>query len=907
MTAPGLVGRVTEVVALDRLRASGGAAAFLIGEPGIGKTALVEEAVSRARAAGATVLTGRAEPDEGAPAYWPWLRAGLPAELLEPGDQPSAAAARFQIAQRVLARLAEIGPLVLVLEDLHWADTASVTLLRRLCAEITGTRILMIGTVRAPDERFPLADFAGLPGVEVLPLRPLEPAAVGAFLSRQAGTPVHGSWAAVVHRLGGGNPLYVRELARLLARDDRLARPATDLDLPDSLRRLVNARTAQLTRAGQDLMGGAAALGAEIDVAVLRAAAPDGTPVDDLLAEAVDAGVLVDDPWQPATVRFAHDLVRRARYAGLTRAERLRWHARIAAALSADGGRPAEVARHRIRAAVDASTRREADRACRAAAEAASRALDHADAVRWYGRALEVAPGDPELLLARADAAYRDGQLDGALADCDVVLRIAEDRRDAELAAAAALGVRGLAGPLAPRLARLCERALALLDGAGSAAHAQVLAQYAFLLQDTDFPRAEEISREAMAMAERSGRPEALVAAIHARHEVLDPAGHLDEVLTLAGRMCALAAGSGRPDAELWGRTWRLDALLMRGDMSAFHTELAQLSGLADRLGWPLARWHVLRYRAARALLAGSFRQADTLAAEARDLAASYQDETAPWLYYALAGAIAIHTGQSDFWTDELRDQPDFLGVPIAAAQIGQMSRLAGDREGAAAALLRLRAMLPELPADGRRIFIVLSAGELAIWLGDLESARYCYDQALPYEDHYINNGTACHGAVARPLGVIAAALGDIDAAGRHLATAVEMEERIGAAPFLAQAQLAYAKVLLSAGHRRRAQTLADQAATTARRLGMPLVAAAAVALGEEAGGVRGGAGSLTAREKEIAMLVAEGLANRAIAQRLVLSERTVETHVRNVLAKLGLGNRTQVAAWAARLRAASQ
>jgi DNA-binding NarL/FixJ family response regulator len=157
---------------------------------------------------------------------------------------------------------------------------------------------------------------------------------------------------------------------------------------------------------------------------------------------------------------------------------------------------------------------------------------------------------------------------------------------------------------------------------------------------------------------------------------------------------------------------------------------------------------------------------------------------------------------------------------------------------------------------------------------------------------------------------VMASALGDHDAADRHLAAAVAMEERIASPPFVAQAQVAHARALLARGgaaDRRRALHLADRAARTARRFGMAPVHAAATAVAGAASGISGDAGALTAREREIALLVADGLANRAIADRLVLSERTVETHVRHVLAKLGLRNRTQVAAWAARLRTASQ
>jgi DNA-binding CsgD family transcriptional regulator len=898
-----LVGRVHEVVTLDRLRAEAaagrGGVVLLTGEPGIGKTALVEEAVSRATAAGTTALTGRAEPDEGAPAYWPWTRlldrdvAGLTPALLDvrERDGESPAAARFRVVQATVAALREaagrLGGLVLVLEDLHWADPASMALLRTLSRDIATTGILVIGTARQHD------DHTDVPAAEMLHLPPLEPAAVGAYLGQQAGGPVHGTWAGVVHRLAGGNPFYVRELTRLLIRDDRLRRPASEVDLPDGLRRLVARRTAQLSPAGRDLLGGAAVLGAEVDIGVLRAAAPDPEAVDRLLAEAVRAGVLTDDPWHPATLRFAHDLVRQARYGELTRAERIGWHGRIASALAAAGAIPAEVARHRVRAAVDDDSRRSAERACVEAARAAARGLDHGEAVRWYGRALEFAPDDPELLLARADAAYRDGQLDVALAQCTAALDVAETRDDAGLAVRAALVIRGVSSTYASAQIALCERARALLGDVDNGAHAQVLAQYAFLLAENgDRITAERASRDAMAMAERSGLPEALVAAMHARHEVLDPVEDAAEVLELADRSCALAQRSGRPDAELWGRGWRLDALLATGDVAAFEVEVQRLAVLADRLGWPMARYHLLRARAARELLAGRFAAADALAAEARDIGVRAQDENAVWLYLALAGGLAAHTGDFRHWTGELREHArKFYDVPIAAAQVTYLAMLMDDRALAAESWPLLRAALPGLPRDGKRPFIVQTAGEVAAWLGELDVVRVSYREIRPYAHRYLNSATSCLGAVARSAGMLASALGEHDEADRHLAEAVRMEERIGAVPFVAQAQLAHAAALQARGRpgdRTRAQRLAEQATATARRLGARRVVDAARKLAGD---------GLTAREREIAHLVADGMPNRAIAGKLVLSERTVETHVRNVLAKLGLTNRTQLAA----------
>ncbi|WP_328460396.1 AAA family ATPase [Actinoplanes sp. NBC_00393] len=898
-----LVARVAEVVALDRLRADAcagrGAVVLLTGEAGIGKTAVVEEAVARASAAGATVLTGRADPDEGAPAFWPWLRLldcglpGLTPDLLTAADTgESPATARFRAMQATVRALraaaSEVdGGLVLVLEDLHWADPGSLTLLATLSRDVSDAPLLVVATARTLD--------TDLPGAELLALPPWDAATVATFLAQQAGGPVYASWPPVVHRLGGGNPLHTRELARLLTGSGALHRPAAAVDLPDGLLRLVGRRTAALGPACRELLGLAAAMGTDIDVLLLTRIAD--TAVEPLLAEAIEAGVLVEDPWAPARLRFAHELVRDARYAELSRAERVGAHRRIAEALAGSGASAGDTARHRVRTVVDDESRALARTACSAAAQDALRRLDHRAAANWFGQALDLYPGDHWLRLARAEAACRDGRLTVAVADCTTVLDHAEATGRPDLAAAAALVVRGFGGQVAAVVLRLCERALALSEHTGAdVARAELLAHQAFLLVETGQQRrAEPISRQAMALAEATGDPQAMAAAVHARHEVLDLAADADEILDLARRSCDLAAEGSRVEAELWGRLWRLDASLTIGDLPGYDAETTALADLAERIGWPVARWHLLRARAARLLLSGRTEAASETAAEAFALAGTFEDQPVGELYAAFRACLAVFTGYVPDWPGGLGAAlARFGSEPIAVAQIGRLAMLGGDRVIGADCVYRLRGMLPDLPPDSRRGFVVITAGEIGVWLDDLDLAADAYARTLPFAHRYLNTMTACHGAFARPLGSIAAALGDRAAAERHHTSAIEMEDRIGAAPFAAQARLAYAQTLRDLDPRR-TRTLAAEALTIARRLGLRAVAEAAAELTRD---------DLTAREREIVTLAADGLPNREIAGRLHISERTVETHVRNALAKFGLANRTQLAA---RMRAGSQ
>ena len=930
---PVLVGRARELRLLadrfDAALAGRGSLVLVAGEAGIGKTALVERLTRSVH--GVPVLTGRSVPDEGAPALWPWRR--LLASAAQPGARPSsgeggdgvrppaaglhpglldlepataAAAARFTAFDRTVSALraaATTAGLLLILEDLHWADTPSLLLLRHLAGEIAGTRILAVGTFRDPHGAAPvapvLAELTAMSIVECVRPAPLTTADVAGLLAGQADP----GWPGYLHARTGGNPLYLRELSRALAQDGVLDGPPRNVPLPTELRRLIGYRLSRLTPHCRELLEACSAIGDEVDAAVL-AAVSDADPAG--LAEAVAAGVLAEDPADPAVLRFSHAIVREATYDGLGRAGRLDLHRRIADALGDD--RPGERARHRVRAAVDPASRREAALACRYAAEAAAgrRLVDEAH--RWYTRSLEFWPGDDGragLLVDAATAGYGAGLIAEAVRHCTAAADLAAATGRPDLLAAAALVVRGVGDPsVNATIVRLCERARAVVPADDVTTHARLLAQQAYATAEVTGPRAAEpLAAEALTLAERSGDRDALVAALHARHQVLVPPDAVAERLALGARLKELDPPA---EALLWAHMWRVEAQLQLGATGPLDTECRELTELADRLGWPLVRWYDLRVRAARAVLAGRFDEAWRLARQSRDVALRTQDRSTHTLYYPQAQDIAGLTGQFDeLPVDEMADLAEVNPMPIVWSGICRYLWRAGDHERALPLYERCRAMLTTLPYDLRRMPVIAVLAEVAADRRDTDTVAFCLEALLPYTAYYLYSASGVYGAIARMTGNLAAALDRLDEADRLLGQAVVMETRVAAPPFQALAQLDHAAVLVrrdGSGDLDRARRLVERGGHTARVLGMAPAAARAATLAAELGTAARRAGpALTTREREIAALVAEGLANRAIADKLVLSERTVETHVRSILTKLGLSNRTQVAAWTLR------
>jgi DNA-binding CsgD family transcriptional regulator len=465
-----------------------------------------------------------------------------------------------------------------------------------------------------------------------------------------------------------------------------------------------------------------------------------------------------------------------------------------------------------------------------------------------------------------------------------------------------------LGGPLNTDLVLLCDAALTALPEHDLAGRARVLAQRALAEWEiAGWAAVDAPSAEALRLAERSGSPAALADALRARQHAISDVEGVTERLELARRMITLARTGGPADAELWGRLWRIDAALQLGDIDVVDDELGHLATLAERLGWPIAWWHQYRMTGARLLLAGRFADAEAAADRADAEARRTEDITALNIGGALRGEILRLTGRYGEAVERLRTIREAVrlrGIPIFLASAGLTFAEAGETDEARRMLDELRPILPRHPRDGRWIGTVAGSGLLAALLADEPTVAWCLDQLLPYGGYYLAGGSGsvrCDGAVSRVTGCLAAALGRTEDARRLLTEAIAMDERIGALPYRVLSEVALARVHLTAGERAAAEGVARRAADTARRLGMPPALAAAEALLGRIRAERDTAHPLTTREREVLARLADGRTNRQIAAELVLSERTVETHVGHVLGKLGVANRAEAAAWATR------
>lgn len=891
MAGQPLIGRDGELAAvarvLDDVRQRAGRLVLVTGPSGIGKTRLAEAAVEQAQQRGLRVARGYAVADAGAPPLWPWqrvLRGRLPDLAATPDSDAVARFRQFVALTDLLAGAADPDGLLLVLEDLHWADAASISLLRHVANELATLPIAIVATYRsaAPAAWQRVVPDLVRTGAEVIDLAGLAPEDLAAWQPALADDPRR---AEAVWTATGGNPLLVR----LIAAD--LTAPLAELmaERPE-LRRLIAARVLALPPDARDVVEAASVLGERI-VAPVLAAMTGRAGVDAELELARQAGVL-------GPRAFEHALVRDAVYSELGDARRRELHRAAAEAIEASApGLPGVIAGHWQRAD---EPRRCLPWAIRAD-DAARAALAYDDAAGFAALAVDCAQriGEcvAETLLRRAEVELLQGYAEAAARTC--VQAAATDRAD--LVADAALVVRGSGLPAVHRLIRpLCDRALAMVDPADHSRRARLLAQRAIIAaEDADAPRARTLAADAMAEADRCDDPDALFEAIAARHFTLMVPETVVERDELGARAIALAEHSTRPFAALWGHLWRLDAAFQLGAIADVEREIAELDRIAGDGRSLTARWHHLRHVAMLATLRGDFdraRDANRLAGEIGDRVG---DVSMSGLTFALAAQLAMVRGDlselPDSWDDYLEVAP---AMPLVRVSIPILHALAGRTEQARAEFAAFRTLPDTFPRGVRWAATLTQTGVCAVLLADAEVAAAVYRQLAEFSDQYQGDGSGgvfTFGAWALPLGDLARIAGDHDRAIALYRTAIELDTRIGARPFTALSRLGLAESLHASGApAAEVRPLATAAADEFARLDMPgpLLRAGALTDGARE------PSPLTARESEIAGLVARPLSNREIAAELVLSERTVETHVRSILAKLGFGSRTEIVAW---------
>ena len=933
---------------------------LITGEPGIGKTALAIQLSGEAEARGAAVSWGRGSEREGAPAFWPWIQI-VRDQLLRPDpadrkkleryaaplyrmmpqlrrpDQrkrpaPSPAddsaydsgEARFRLFDAVSSflRAAAGGRgLLIVLDDAHWADAPTLLLLRHLVRELGRDPVLFVACFR--EEEVPtgapvtaaLAELAGGPESRCIRLEGLDRPELAQYLAAMPGPLAGAALAARLHDATGGNPFFAAELVRLLRSEGRLALAGDQpLGLPWGVREVLHRRLDRLGVASRRSIELASLAGASFGFEFLaRASGAEPERVLALMDEAVQARLLDPLPGRPGWFRFPHALVQETLSEGLDAVDRLRMHRRIAETLEREWEEaPGQGASTMARLAShwqQASDGPRAIRYARIAASEANRQLGYEEAARLYRLALGQAmtgglgaAGSCEVLLDLATAEYRCGNVRPAMEAFVQAADLARRCGRPSLLARAPLIVQDIGDlEVNASVLRVCDEVLVGADGLDDAVRARLLAQRAVALCESGrLDEALPDSERAIELAGRSSDPELLAVVLPARHLALAGPDWTSERLALADQALGLARSADAPIQELWAHVWRTDAFWELGDIASADAEIEQLAGLAHTLRNPVAKWHLKRCQAVRALLLGRYEQAVALSEEATAVLPP-ENFIGQFLHFAFMSSVDADRGEST-WIDAHREMFEVGPSVIVRSMLSSCFLSAGRPDEALSYYEQARGSLRRVPRDARWMGTMVFLTDGAFQFDDRETAELCYQELLPFEGRFMASGggsVVCQGSVALFLGMAAITLGRFDDSEVHLRRAIQRNTAVGARPWSARAELVLAELLRRQGRARgEALDLARRAARTATTLGMRVLRARAEAVVDDLTAAKRPV-LLTGREREVAVLVARGLTNREIARTLFLSERTVENHVQHILTKLGFGSRAQIAAWA--------
>jgi len=886
----------------------------LVGEPGIGKTTAAELLASYATRRRSLVLTGRAFEREGAPAFWPWIQilrgyvagrdtARLESELgsgamyvahlvpeireaipeLPQLPESMTEESRFKLFDACVAflkRASAAQPLVLFLDDLHWADKPSLLLLQFLTRELGGARILVVGAYRDVDVQ------PGRPLGDVLPelrrervferilLRGLPEDDVRALVIARAGAGVPEAFVRSISRETEGNPFFIEETLRHLVEEGVIARTEgrwtsrispEAIGLPEGVRDVVGRRLARLSELCRRILTVASVLGREFDPRALeRVADLEPVRVRELLDEA-RAARIVGEADGDRRERFTHALIRETLYASIGAAERVRLHQAIGDVLErlyAEDPEPhlSELAYHFCEAAPAGGIERAVEYAT-LAAKRADRMLAYEEAAAFYERAVRAletkSPFDEqegcELLLALGTALWRSGEIPRAKVELLRACEVAESCGRGEILARAALLYSGdefatwFAFQGDPEQTPLLERALRMLPPEDSGLRAHLMGALAGSLAYSEHQeRWTSLIDEAAAMAERVGDRRVLGTVLTVRLTARWGADDLETIRGQCGTVIRIAEELRDDRLAVYASFLKALVACEIGDLDAALSAAGEADRAVVRLREPHFAFVASATRSAVILAGSDARSAAAAIHRMFELGGADRENTLVFntfmgqrlcLLWQQGELAAFEAFINEYLRSSMIPRQQ---IPLYRLLFSTVAAESGRLDEARQIFETNAPDFSELHNDTLRLGIFVMSARIAERLGDVERASALYELLLPHADRcVVMVGYLIFPSVARFLGLAAKTLGRFDDAIAHFESAERLERQMP--PWLPETQYDHARTLVlrdRRGDREKALALLGKALEGARAYGSKHVVAKALALKLELEGI---------------------------------------------------------------------
>jgi DNA-binding CsgD family transcriptional regulator len=963
-----IVGRARELeifrAAFDRMLAGRRQLVLISGEPGIGKTRCAEALADMAEDQGALVLWGRCHDEGGAPPYWPWvqiLRAYIDASSLDEVRLNMGAAAKdiaalvpelgdvthhsqhalsatadssparfrtFDAIRQFFHQAAQQVPITLVLDNLHWADAPSLSLLEFLSQETLRNRLLIVGTYRdaAASSKTPLMSTLGAlrrdSDVERVHLARLPQIAIGEIAERLCDVSLSQAAIKMIHQQTDGNPLFAIELIKVLvdesAGGEIVGMPAR---IPAGVHETIGRRLIRLSDRCNELLSVAAVHGRQFMAREVAAAMDEEVQcVLRDLQPAVQAGIVQSNVDGSGSYQFTHGLIRDTIYEDLPTVDRLRLHSRAADALVAIHAAHLEpaltrIAYHYHEAAALGNTDKAVVFALRAA-ESAVRMFAYEDALLHYDHAIEALEEcglihDERLARAfilKGSALKHLGQIQRSI---EVLLEAVNRTRvlgSAELLVDVLMLLAMSSRHVEQQhFVPLLERSLALLPEVDSVPRAKALATLAFAQRTLpDKSRIPLLVDEALAMASRICDATARCACFQLTLMALrgNPES-LQRRLLLGEEYIVVARSTGTADLVAEAYHWQALNYFESGQLDELEALLEYYDSLsAARFG--LHQYQSGAHRVTLALLRGDWTNLDARIEALLEIGTKTRREDADGVYGAQMFALNRDRGHLYALAPQIKEiaasatkrmwEP---GLMLICAEIGLLDE-------ARSIFDRLVARgCHAINRDDMYMTVMVFCAETCCVLADAAGAEALYQRLLPYTRQTANHPTAvCFGATELYLAMLAATANWPDRAREHFDQALTLNRAMRAWPCLARTLFRYGAFLgtrQADDQQRLGLQQLREAEQLARRLEMARLVADIDTLLQAREGDVTFPDDLTAREVEVLQLLAIGRTNKDVSQVLAISLNTVATHVRNILNKTHCANRTEAATYAIR------